>query len=106
MIDKVCNNCGKSLSEFYATGMLGCPHCYKAFEKQIVQTLYKIQGKTFHAGKSPYNIGAIDRQMLAEYKWLLSEKERATLVGRFSDIRALSQQILEISNELKNRGLL
>ena len=106
MIDKVCNNCGTALSEFYSTGMLGCEHCYKAFEKQIEQTLYKIQGKTFHTGKTPYNLGAIDRQMLAEYKWLLGEKERATIEGRFNDIRALSQQILEISNELKNRGIL
>ncbi len=106
MIDKVCASCGFRLSEFYETGMLGCPHCYKAFEKQIEQTLYKIQGKTLHTGKTPYNINNIDRQLLAEYKWLLSEKERATLEGRFSDIRTLSQQILEISNELKQRGIL
>ena len=106
MIDKVCNHCGFKLSEFYKSGMLGCPHCYKAFEKQIEQTLYKIQGKAFHMGKTPYNIDNIDRQLLAEYKWLLSEKERATLDGRFSDIRNLSQQILEISNELKKRGIL
>ena len=106
MIDKVCNNCGLALSEFYRTGMLGCEHCYKAFQKQIEQTLYKIQGKAFHTGKTPYNLGAVERQMLAEYKWLLKEKERATIEGRFSDIRMLSEQILEISNELKNRGIL
>ena len=106
MIDKVCASCGFRLSEFYRAGMLGCPHCYKAFEKQIEQTLYKIQGKTLHTGKTPYNIDNIDRQLLAEYKWLLSEKEKATLEGRFSDIRTLSQQILEISNELRQRGIL
>ena len=106
MIDKVCNSCGLALSEFYKSGMLGCEHCYKAFEKELEKTLYKIQGKTFHTGKTPYNLNAIDRQMLAEYKWLLGEKERATIEGRFSDIRVLSQQILEISNELKARGIL
>ncbi len=106
MIDKVCNNCGWALSEFYASGMLGCEHCYKAFEKQIEQTLYKIQGKTFHTGKTPFNMGSIERQLLAEYKWLLNEKEKATIEGRFSDIRSLSQQILEIAEELKKRGVL
>ena len=106
MIDKVCNSCGLALSEFYKSGMLGCEHCYKAFEKELEKTLYKIQGKTFHTGKTPYNLTAIDKQMLAEYKWLLSEKEKATIEGRFSDIRTLSEQIIEISNELKNRGIL
>ena len=106
MIDKVCNSCGCTLSEFYSTGMLGCPHCYKAFEKEIVKALYDIQGKTFHTGKTPYNMANIDRQLLAEYKWLLNEKEKATIEGRFSDIRSLSQQILEIAEELKKRGVL
>ena len=106
MYDKICNYCGKRLSEFYETGMLGCPHCYKAFEKQVVSTLYKIQGKTFHVGKTPYNLSNEDRLLLLKYKSLISEKEKATLEGRFSDIRGLTNSILEISNELKSRGLI
>ena len=106
MYDKVCNFCGKRLSEFYETGMLGCPHCYKAFEKQVVSTLYKIQGKTYHVGKTPYNISEEDRQMLIKYKTLLKQKENATLEGRFSDIRTLTKEILEISNTLKSRGII
>ena len=106
MYDKICNFCGKRLSEFYETGMLGCPHCYKAFEKQVVSTLYKIQGKTYHVGKTPYNISDEDRQMLIKYKRLLKEKETATLEGRFSDIRTLTKEILEISNVLKSRGII
>lgn len=106
MYDKICNFCGKRLSEFYQTGMLGCPHCYKAFEKQVVSTLYKIQGKTFHVGKTPYNLSNEDRALLSKYKRLLSEKERATIEGRFSDIRSLTKEILEISNQLKSRGII
>ena len=106
MYDKICNFCGKRLSEFYQTGMLGCPHCYKAFEKQVVSTLYKIQGKASHVGKTPYNLSQEDRYLLSRYKTLLNEKERATLDGRFSDIRALTTEILEISNELKSRGII
>lgn len=105
MIDKICNQCGTRLSDFYNTGMLGCPYCYKAFENQVVSTLYKIQGKTFHVGKTP-NVSSLEKELLAEYQRLIMEKERATIEGRFSDIRALAEQIVSLSNELKNRGIL
>lgn len=106
MYDKICKHCGWALSKYYATGMLGCPDCYKAFNSEITSTLYKIQGKTFHVGKSPYDTTSSDRELIAEYNRLLSEREQATLEGRFDDIRPLSQQILEISRELKDRGIL
>ena len=106
MYDKICKQCGWGLSEFYRTGMLGCPHCYKAFEREIMPTLYKIQGKTSHTGKTPYNLSQADRVLLDKYKNLILEKELATIEGRFSDIRNLAEQIVLISNELKSRGLL
>ena len=105
MIDKVCNQCGTSLSSFYATGMLGCPYCYKAFDKEIIKTLHKIQGKAFHVGKEPKQ-SSVDKQLLDEYKRLIMEKEKATIEGRFSDIRFLADKILQLSNELKDRGIL
>ncbi len=105
MIDKVCNQCGTSLSQFYATGMLGCPNCYKAFESEITKTLYKIQGKTYHVGKTP-NLYSVDKQMLSEYKKLIAEKERATIEGRFSDIRILAEKIVILTKQLKERGIL
>ena len=71
-----------------------------------MNTLYKIQGKTFHTGKTPYNLSNIDRELFAEYKRLILEKERATIEGRFSDIRQLSKQIIELSEELRERGVL
>ena len=105
MIDKVCNNCGTRLSDFYTTGMLGCPYCYKAFEREITKTLYKIQGKTEHVGKMA-NTHSLDRELLAEYKRLIALKERATIEGRFSDIRDLAEQIVSLAKELKERGVL
>ena len=104
MYDKVCDKCGARLSDFYRTGMLGCPECYVAFEREIIPTLKKIQGRTFHAGKIP-SITKLDKELLIEYERLLMEKERATIERRFSDIRELSEQILELYAELKARGL-
>ena len=105
MYEKVCNYCGTTLSEFMKTYMLGCPHCYQAFENEIITSLKSVQGKTFHAGKTPKIVG-LDRELLNEYDRLIKEKEDATLDGRFSRINELSQEILDLAEELKRRGIL
>ena len=105
MYDKVCKACGWSLSRFYSTGMLGCENCYKAFEKEITVALNKIQGKTFHAGKTP-KLTEGDKILLSKYNNLIKEKEKATIEGRFSDIRGLAEQIIALTDQLKRRGLI
>jgi protein arginine kinase activator len=105
MYEKVCKNCGTLLSEFYRTGMLGCEYCYQAFEKEITIALKKLQGKTFHVGKTQKG-NSLDKQLILEYERLLKERENAILNGKFEDIRELSEDILALSEELKERGLL
>lgn len=105
MYNKICKSCGTRLSDFYETGMLGCPYCYKAFRLEIVSTLKKIQGSTVHRGKTP-SIDGLDKQLITEYYNLIAEKEKAGIEGRFSDMANISSLIADLSNELKNRGLL
>jgi protein arginine kinase activator len=105
MYDKVCNKCGRLLSEFYNTGMLGCPNCYQAFEREINLALKKIQGRTSHVGKNPNTFG-LDKELLYEYQRLIKEKESAVIEGRFDELAELSAEILELSEELKKRGLI
>ncbi len=105
MYDKVCPVCGRRLSEFYNTSMLGCPDCYSAFEREILHALKKVQGKLLHVGKSPVG-NSLDRQLLSEYQMLLKEKERAGIEGRFEDMRELSDDITSLKEELKRRGLI
>ena len=69
MYDKYCKTCKTSLNSFYATGMLGCPNCYKAFGLEIELALKKIQGRTFHAGKTP-SVSKLDRELISEYESL------------------------------------
>ena len=88
MYEKVCSNCGTRLSDFYRTGMLGCQECYGAFSREVVAALKKVQGKTFHVGKTPKYAG-IDRQLLLEYQRLITEKERATIDGQFDKVKQL-----------------
>ncbi len=104
MYDKVCSNCNYKLSYFYRTGMLGCPKCYEAFEKEILNSIKDIQGGSRHKGKGP-SMG-VDKELLAEYKRLLAEKELAVMEGRFSDVKEISLSLFELSEELKKKGLI
>jgi len=104
MYEKICDKCGYRLSEFYRTGMLGCPNCYSAFEREVYITLKKIQGKTFHTGKSP-KITASDKQLITEYEALLKMKESAVIDGRFDDASNLGKEIRKLLDELKRKGL-
>ncbi len=105
MYDKICKNCGASLSEFYRTYMLGCPECYKNFHVEIVSTLKKIQGKTYHVGKAP-KISSVDRELFSEYERLIMEKEKATLDGKFSRIKDITNEMNDLAEELRRRGIL
>lgn len=105
MYDKVCKGCGTRFSTFYNTGMLGCPECYKYFELELASALKKIQGATFHTGKEP-RLNGLEKELLDEYRRLLSEKETAGLEGRFSDMAKLSDMISELAEELKRRRLI
>ncbi len=104
MYEKYCPTCKTSLSSFYNTGMLGCPACYKAFEKEIELALKKIQGKTFHVGKKP-TVDELERNLLLEYELLLKDKQLANIEGRFADMLKISEELLELKEELKRRGL-
>ena len=105
MYEKFCKTCGRSLSEFYNSGMLGCPDCYKWFGQEINVALKKIQGANFHTGKKP-KISGVDKELLRELERLLREKEQAGLRGDFNGVATLSNEINDLKIELERRGLL
>lgn len=104
MYDKVCSNCNYKLSYYYRTGMLGCPKCYEAFDKEISQWVKKYQGGVVHKGNRPF-IG-VEKELLDEYKRLLAEKELAVMEGRFSDVKKISTNLFDLAEELKKKGLI
>lgn len=105
MFNRICKTCGKSLTEFYNTSMLGCPDCYKSFGQEINVALKKIQGAHFHVGKKP-KISGVDKELLIEYERLLREKEQAGLSGNFKGVATLSNELNNLRIELERRGLL
>ncbi|MBR1891105.1 MAG: hypothetical protein IJ811_01255 [Clostridia bacterium] len=40
-----CPVCGRTYRQFSSGLLLGCPHCYKAFERQLIPFVSSVQGK-------------------------------------------------------------
>ena len=56
--ESTCEECGLSFAEFRESSLLGCPHCYKAFEAQLSPLLERAhEGGTHHVGKVPRRSG-------------------------------------------------
>lgn len=104
MYYKVCKHCGYNYQDFLNSGLLGCPRCYESFSRELMPSIQKLHSGLYHTGKQPACSG-IDKQLMDEYKRLLSEKQSAVLEGRFSDMAELSLQLEALAEELKKRGL-
>ncbi len=49
-----CPECGTTFGEFKESGLLGCPACYRSFEKHLSPLLDRAhEGATHHVGKVP-----------------------------------------------------
>lgn len=105
MYDRICRKCGTYLSDYFRTGMLGCPNCYTVFRSEINKTLRKIQKSNKHEGKIP-SLSSVDKELYAEYRRLIAEKEAAVLDGRFTDVKKISDDLIELKTELERRGLI
>ena len=68
--DRRCEKCGRTYYEFQKSGRLGCGECYKAFEPQVKQALYKMQKGTEHKGKIPSKSSAeiLKKRKLSDLK--------------------------------------
>ncbi|MEM1445706.1 MAG: UvrB/UvrC motif-containing protein [Planctomycetota bacterium] len=53
-----CDECGTTYAKFRESTLLGCPHCYAAFEKPLGNLLERAhEGATHHIGKVPRRAG-------------------------------------------------
>ena len=61
----VCENCGLSFAEFREKSLLGCPDCYKSFERPLTPLLERAHdGGTHHVGKVPRRAGAGEQRQM------------------------------------------
>lgn len=90
-----CEKCHLTYTNFKERGLLGCSHCYQAFEKQLTHMLRKIHGNIQHVGKVTNR--AMDRAELKDEIFKL-KKELATAVRNeeFEKAAGLRDQIKEM----------
>jgi protein arginine kinase activator len=55
-VKEVCPRCGLKASEFRKQGKLGCPECFKAFEKDVKAIVSQMAARPRHTGKVPRNL--------------------------------------------------
>jgi protein arginine kinase activator len=49
----VCPTCGTTFAAYRKRFLLGCPHCYMAFESMLDPQLKQLHGATRHVGRAP-----------------------------------------------------
>src|SRR5208282_5998992 len=52
-VKEACPRCGLKASEFRKQGKLGCPECFKAFEKDVKAIVSQMAARPRHTGKVP-----------------------------------------------------
>jgi len=52
-VKEACPRCGLKASEFRKQGKLGCPACFKAFEKDVKAIISQMAARPRHTGKVP-----------------------------------------------------
>jgi protein arginine kinase activator len=87
-----CDFCSATLGDFRATGRLGCPRCYAAFETSLRDLLRRVHGSARHVG----------RQYEAPRR---DELERQTQVGelRAQLKRAIEAEQFELAADIRDR---
>lgn len=57
--EEACEECGLTFAQFREHTLLGCPQCYKSFERQLSPLLERAhEGGSHHVGKAPRRAGA------------------------------------------------
>jgi protein arginine kinase activator len=96
--DMVCGTCGMSFAEFRQRGLLGCPDCYKAFEKTLMPLIQRAhENATHHTGKVP---ASVDRSQRRQYE-LIDLRRRlrdAVATEQYEQAAKLRDRISELEN--------
>ena len=101
---KVCPKCKTSLGEFLRSGVVGCANCYKVFEVEIKDMIFRKQGAINHVGKvSSKHISKI--KIKEKIKELEEQKNQAAENENYIVAEALKNQIEKLKGELDNERL-
>lgn len=97
--EPVCENCGMTFAKFREKTLLGCPHCYRVFEKPLVSLLERAQeGHSSHMGKVPRRAGASEARqvrltrMRRQLEEALGEEDYETAARLRDELQAMETE--------------
>lgn len=95
-----CPTCGQTQQQFRQTGLLGCPHCYAAFEAQLGALLARAHdGGTHHVGKRPARLGQVPNAepptAVVQPAAGPAKPKAGTAAGLSARIQAMRQQLAD-----------
>lgn len=104
---QTCPICGISFFEFRNRGLLGCPHDYDFFNKQIDAFLLNVHGANEHTGKVPARKAANrqERMLLIKYRRDLEDAIQYEDYERASKLRDKIKEIEEIEQTQEQRDV-
>lgn len=74
-----CDKCGYTFENYLKNGYFGCPNCYEAFESNLDELLFRLQGKTRH-------ILSDSKKIIKEEKKLSKEEKISIMKGKLADL--------------------
>lgn len=92
-----CANCGITYKDFQASGKFGCAEDYNTFREAIIPLIGKIQGNTYHKGKTPRHMPSADERQKKDQITLQIDELQDTLE------RAVAREDYEKAAELRDR---
>lgn len=93
--DEMCGGCGLRFSDFHRTGLLGCEHCYREFERRLGPLLERAQdGGTHHVGKLP-------RRALSASRWQASMGKPEAMEALLGSLQERAERLRLLRSQLE-----
>jgi len=87
-----CPRCGETYQEFQKSGMLGCPDCYHAFQKELTPLITRVQGRAQHAGRRP-PVSEEEQERLRIMEDIRARMEAAVAEENFEEAAKLRDEL-------------
>lgn len=96
---RFCSVCGTTLSDVKESGLVGCPHCYKAFSSYLEMVIGQGEQPREHVGKMPRRGSEVDS---LKHEIMRLERMLKELVAceRFEEAAGVRDRLAELGKRL------
>jgi len=98
-VKDACPRCGLKASEFRKRGKLGCPECFRAFEKDVKAIVSQMAARPRHTGKVPKSASGDARAAIAS-NGLRDELREAVESEEYEKAALLRDRLREIESDV------